>query len=252
MEPEARSGDLALVDALRVIARRRVFFGHRSVGEDLLLGLGELASESGVELRILDASSTPPASGGVLLHARVGTNRDPRSKFAAFGDALLALRGAALDSALLKLCYVDVEAATDRSALLDAYGAALRGWRAAHPGLRFVHVTVPLTCGARGWRLMLKRRLGRSDWTDADNTARALFNDELLSTFAADPTVDLAAAESVDGRGRAAEFRVRDGGIALRARSLVPAFSDDGGHLNAKGRQVVAARFARALAAALA
>lgn len=244
-------GDSALAESLRTIATHRVFFGHQSVGEDLCAGLGELAAEARVDLRILDARAPQRVDGGVFLHARVGKNRDPRSKFAAFGAELHALRDTALDLALVKLCYVDVDAATPRAPLLDAWRAAVVDWRAIRPGLRLAHVTVPLTCGARGWRAALKRRLGRADWTDADNAARARFNEDLRRCFPGEPLIDLADAESVDVRGRPVEFLARDAAGAFRARALVPSFTEDGGHLAGDGRRVVAARFASALAAAL-
>lgn len=251
MTPPTPPGDSAVGESLRTIATHRVFFGHQSVGEDLCAGLRELAVAAEVDLRILDAREAQRVDGGVLLHARVGKNREPRSKFTAFGAELHALRDTALDLALVKLCYVDVDAATPRTPLLDAYRAAVADWRAVRPGLRLAHVTVPLTCGARGWRAALKRRLGRADWTDADNAARARFNDELRACFPGDPLIDLAHAESVDARGRPVEFLARDAAGAFRARALVPSFTEDGGHLAGHGRRLVAARFAAALAAAL-
>src|SRR5687768_9629279 len=62
---------------LDVLARARIYFGHQSVGNNVLDGLAALATKEGVELRILEAPADDGRPG--IIHARIGQNRAPES-----------------------------------------------------------------------------------------------------------------------------------------------------------------------------
>jgi hypothetical protein len=239
-EPAVKSG-------LQALSERRLFFGHQSVGLNLLEGLRELAALEGTALKVVDARPTG-VQPGTLAHLALPENGDParklRSFAAAFGGDGQA-RGA--DLALMKFCYVDVLADTDVASLFAAYQRTVAEVRAASPGTTLVHVTVPLQAvegGVRGW---LKRRLGRTLWNVDHNARREEFNDLLRGAYQGRaPFFDLAHAEATrpDGRIETAPWQGRE------VRALVPAYTDDGGHLNRQGRLAAARALVAALAAA--
>lgn len=239
----ARADD-ALKGVLEEVARRRIYFGHQSVGLNLLEGLRELAAQEGVPLRIADAQAAG-VQAGTLAHAPVAENGDPLRKLRSFEQAFSTGQAAGADIALVKFCYVDVRATTDVAALFDAYRRSLAKLQAAHPETTFLHVTLPLQRVEQGVRGFAKRVLGRTLWGTDHNARREEFNDLLRNAYAGkEPLFDLARAEATrpDGTTETSAWNGRP------VRALVPEYTDDGGHLNRTGRM----RAARELAAAIA
>ena len=226
---------LAADSALSRLATRKVFFAHQSVGENVLAGLSALAREAGVALRIEESIAPDALARPGLVHARVGKNENPRSKLEHF-EVLLDGPGAQAEVALLKLCYVDFNAATDAGALFDAYVARVDAVKKKHPALTLVHVTAPLTTVQGGLKGFLKHAVGAGAAGEKENMARARYNALLRARYAAtEPIFDLAAIEA--GQGADACSFTRDGETwpCLRAE-----LTDDGGHLNARGQREAA------------
>jgi hypothetical protein len=229
-------------------AGRRVFFGHQSVGANVVEGLEELRALAGdTALRVIHdpaAADLPPA---FFAETKLGKNGEPLGKLAAFRRMVDTTLAGRLDVALVKICYVDLarDAGVDPDSLFAAYRKTLSDLEAAHPGLLVIPVTSPLTTssfGARG-RLdllkgALKRWLGRPD----DNARRAVFNAHMREAFRDRPIFDIAAIESTRPDGT----RVRYGKDSIEA--LAPEYSLDGGHLNGFGRKVAARALLRVLA----
>lgn len=213
------------------LAGRRIFFGHKSVGDNLVAGLEDLVRQQPqLRLRVVRTSDPADFAAPVFGHAHLGTNGDPRSKLAAFADLMSGPLGACVDVAFFKFCYVDVTADTDVPALFADYRATLDRLRLARPRVTFVHVTVPLTVRPTGPKAAVWRLLGRPD----NNVARCRFNELLRKEYAGRaPLFDLARCEATapDGFVRGHEV------AGLRVEGLWAAYSDDGGHLNAAGRR---------------
>lgn len=225
---------------LEVVAGRTIFFGHQSVGTNLLEGLRELAAQEGLPLRIQEGRG---AELRAVTHATLAENGDPDRKLRSFEEAVGA--GAVPDVALMKFCYVDVGERTDAGALFARYQAMIHGLRARLPRTTFVHVTVPLTAVQGGVKGLAKRALGRPPAGLLDDARREEFNALLRQAYQGrEPVFDLARVESTapDGTRRFVHWGGRDVPV------LATEYTDDGGHLNAQGRL----RAARALAAALA
>jgi lysophospholipase L1-like esterase len=241
----ARADDVALArEALARLGRKSLLFGHQSVGSNVLDGLALLAGPDGGGLRVVDVSrGATTVAAGTLAHAYVGQNGDPASKLDAFARAVDALGEPGVDVALVKLCYVDVTAETDGAALAARYLATLAELRRRHPRTTFVPVTVPLTTAQGGPKAWLKRLLGRSPYGLAENVRREEVNAALRAAAQGGPLFDLARVESTapDGRSETVTWNGRT------APALVPAYTDDGGHLNRDGKL----RAARALLAVL-
>lgn len=207
----------------------RIFFAHQSVGRNVLDGLAEL----GAPLTVVEGQA--PLRAPALEHAAVGKNGDPASKLAHF-EQLLDAVGPGIDVALVKLCYADFTAETDVVALFAQYRLLQARLKAKFPRVTFVHVTVPLTTvqgGLKGW---LKSAVGPGAWGEQENAKREAFNELLRAEYAAEPLFDLAKVESTRADGGAQVFERR----GARVRALVPEYTDDGGHLNARGRRLAA------------
>lgn len=231
---------------LQAVAARRIFFGHQSVGLNLLEGLRELAVREGAALRVVDAGPGGVAPG-TLAHAAMPENGDPMRKLRSFADAFRSGTAAGAEVALVKFCYLDITADTDVAALFAAYQRAMAEVQALSPGTTFVHVTAPLQTVEGGLRGSLKRLLGRPPWGTQHNARREEYNELLRAAYAGKaPLFDLARVESTlpDGGTETSPWNGR------QVRALVPGFTDDGGHLNQAGRLRAAQELARVIATA--
>lgn len=229
--------------ALRALATRRVFFGHQSVGGNLLDGVRDWLRQSGSAWPIVEPAEAP-RDGGALIHAAVGHNGKPSTKCADFRQWLDGGTLGRVDVAVLKYCYVDVQDASDASALVREYCDTLEGLARRHPATVVVPVTVPLTHAEGGLGVVARELLGRPNPSKLKNLVRQAFNDALRQGWSSSPIFDLATAESTrpDGTPDAFTYKGR------RGQNLVAAYTDDGRHLNAVGRRAVAAAFVQTLA----
>jgi hypothetical protein len=231
---DGAAADPALRADLERVARQRVFFGHQSVGANVLGGLRKLAASEKVALQVSD-----------ML---IPENGDPLRKLRSFEQALEERTGS-VDVALLKFCYVDVSADTDAKALFGQYRTAIERLQATHPQTTFVHVTLPLTTVQGGVKALAKRVLGRHPYGTLENIRREEYNALLRKTYAGlEPVFDLARVESTAPGGAAAQVAWQ-GSVAP---ALAPDYTDDGGHLNAAGSVRAARELLAVLAAAAA
>ncbi|MBM4779468.1 MAG: hypothetical protein GQE15_17310 [Archangiaceae bacterium] len=222
---------------LETLSTKRVLFAHQSVGMNLLAGLEALAKEEGVTVPVRELAGAPLTPG--VTHFFVGENEHPLGKLEHFAATLEKTPG--VEVALLKLCYVDFAPDTDVTALFTAYQAKHDALKAKFPSVEFVHVTAPLTVVQTGLKAFAKRLTGSAPWGARENVKRHEFNELLRKTYGAARLFDLAAVEST---GTDACTFERDGKTwpCLRA-----SWTDDGGHLNAKGQREVARAFVEAL-----
>ena len=213
---------------VEAFADGRVFFGHMSVGNNILSGLEQVHAAHGVDpptaIEIEPGESPTLPADGVLVHALIGENRDPVGKLANFDRTLRAGLAGQVEVAALKLCYIDILWDTDVTKFFDTYRDTLARLENDFPDVRFVHMTVPLTTGSHGIKDHLKVLAGRDD-----NAARERYNDLIRETYGPDRVFDIAAVESTEPDGTS------DG------RELFEGYTSDGAHLNAAGSARVAA-----------
>ncbi|MBM4060793.1 MAG: SGNH/GDSL hydrolase family protein [Planctomycetes bacterium] len=227
----------------QALAGKRIWFAHRSVGQDVLAGLADVQRElPAIQLRVVAGGPEALQGRPGLAEAMIGSNGDPAGKIRDFGAALRAAGPGCVDVALLKLCYVDVLAGTDLEALFSNYREAVATLRAELPGATIVHCTVPLTALGASWKARLKRFLGRSR-EEADNRAREAWNQRLRDEYRTGPLFDLARAEATLPDGTQTTFAL-DG---ARCRCLAQAYTTDGGHLGPAGRRAAARELLRVL-----
>ena len=220
------------------LATKRIFFGHQSVGGNIMDGVGDLVREQPtLGLKVVGLDESASTSGGFFAHALVGTNEHPTTKtdeFARLLDEGLASR---VDIAFHKYCFVDVTERVDAQGVFAHYRDTMGRLRAAYPGVTFVHVTAPLMAVQSGPKALVKKMLGRAPARYQDNFRREQFNELIRREYLGrEPVFDLAAVESSapDGRQETISFQGTNG------RALFAPHTSDGGHLNEIGRRRVA------------
>ena len=220
------------------LSRKKIYFGHQSVGFNIIDGIKDLMKENPqIKLNIVETSNPADFNHPLFAHARVGKNKDPKSKIDAFADFMQKGIGNKADIAFFKFCYVDVMAGTDVHKVFTHYMKTMARLKKACPKTTFIHVTVPLRIVQKGPKVWIKKIISRSIGGYADNVKRNKYNDLLRQEYQGkEPIFDLAKIESTFPDGSRSFFK-KDG---KTCHSLIPAYTDDGGHLNDKGRRIVA------------
>jgi hypothetical protein len=233
---DAAPADQRIQESLERVAKRRVLFGHQSVGANLLHRLARLAASHPNTIRVAELRGPRDLSAGTIAHAFVETNGDPRRKLSSFERLLASLDAAPPDIAIVKFCWADISPTTDVASLFSAYQAKLRELAARYPRTQFVHVTVPLTTVQGGAKAFLKGLLGTPPAGLLDDARREEFNALVRNAYGRAPLFDLARLESVapDGTETTAEWN------GIKSRVLAPASTTDGGHLTRSAEDRIA------------
>lgn len=235
--------DANLRENLERIAQQRIFFGHQSVGVNLLEGIKQLSTMAGVPVRIVEVKTASDVKQAMIGQTFIAENEYPLKKLKSFEDDM-GSKPTGLDIAFMKFCYVDFTAETDAKALFTRYRTTIEGLKARNPGTTFVHVTAPLTSEQGGTKEFVKRMLGRGG--SAVNVRREEYNSLLRKTYQGrEPIFDLARVESTAPDGAA--VTVEWNGIVAPAMDSV--YTDDGGHLNSIGKLRAARELISVLAA---
>lgn len=229
----------------KALATTRIFWGHQSVGENILEGIQDILRDTpGASLRLLKTRDPASLSEPAFTHTDIGRNEDPKSKCDDFAVLMDEGFGYKTDIAFFKFCFVDVVADTNVEEIFSYYRSTLERLKKQYPKTVFVHVTVPLTTVPRGPKVWIKQLLGTLEGWHADNAARNRYNELLLGHYTGkEPVFDLAAIESTFPDGRRCTFRYKGSLYS----TLVPAYTHDGGHLNPVGRKLVAERLLKFL-----
>jgi hypothetical protein len=231
-------------DRWDALSQKKVFFGHKSVGANIIEGLKEvMAQRPNIKLDIRETTDPADFIKPVFAHSAIGKNKEPLTKLDRFREIMEGGVGRAGNIAFFKFCFVDIDHETNIGPLFDRYVELIDELRKRFPDLKIVPFTVPLLSKPVGIKTRLEKILGRLPWYEEDNVKRNMFNDKLRAHFK-DTLFDLAAIESRIDDTKKATFRADGKTYDL----LYRAYTDDGGHLNSIGRQVVAIELLRMLA----
>jgi len=218
------------------LAQKKIFFGHRSVGQNIITGVEEvLGKYPAIRLNIRETADPESFRQPIFAHAGLGQNKQPQTKIIGFKDLMEGGIGQNVDIAFFKFCFVDIDHTTDLQAVLNSYVAALEPLRAQFPNTKIITFTVPLVSQPVVWLTRLKKLLGRLPWYETDHVQRDVFNEMLRARYK-DSLFDLAAIESRISATKATSVLKGGKRYAILRRD----FTDDGGHLNSLGRQIVA------------
>jgi hypothetical protein len=223
-----------LKSELERVSEYRIFFGHQSVGDNIVAGLEDIKTlAGGIGPKVVALEPGTPLPETFFAHGYVGGNRSPQTKFDDFEKAVDNQLAGHVDVAFMKLCYVDIHKDTDINALFESYAKTVKALKSKYPNLNLVHVTTPLMI-KEGWSKMkyyVKAILG----VENDNEKRNAFNVMIRERFQGEPIFDLEAIQSTRPDGRKETFG-KDGKVL----GLAHAYTYDGGHLNEMGRRLVA------------
>lgn len=217
-----------------------VFFGHQSVGFNILDGVKAILSENrDIDLTINEMKNKRLDDNRGICHAQNGKNKEPHTKIEAFARTV---RSGLLDSVSLagfKFCYIDIKSETDVEELFAAYRDTMASLAADYPEIRFYHVTCPLSEVQLGVKASIMKIIGKNVGIE-DNAARNAYN-ELLRNHYGDnePVFDLAAFESTrpDGTRVSKEHKKEE------VYYLYKDYTTDGGHLSDLGAKKVGEQF---------
>ncbi len=149
------------------------------------------------------------------------------------------------DIAFLKFCFVDIESGTDIENVFKKYRESIGELKSRYPDMTIVHFTVPLlrkeqTGIVKSVKNFIKGFMGKEEdnfFSNSHNVVRNEYNKLLVSHYGGkEPIFDIARFESTDPEGKKETFSY-DGNEYY---ALVPEYTDDGGHLNEKGRKYIA------------
>ena len=227
------------------LEERKIFFGHQSVGDNILQGIRDLiADDPRLKLKIVNSSDPESVPGPALVESHIGENGNPQSKDEVLATILSKGMGKQGGIAMYKYCFVDIDASTDVRQMFYHYRSGIDALKLKYPSLKIVHITVPLMTVEPAMKAWIKSLLGRPTARDAD-AKRNAFNDLLRQTYTGiDPIFDLAEVESTHADGSRSFFLLGNEKIY----TLAPEFTTDGGHLNERGRRVAAERLLLVLA----
>ncbi len=217
---------------LTAVAHTRVFFGHQSVGMNVLGAVPGVYADNGVSAPLIEQGRTEPGpNGGFIAHQFIGENGKPLLKLEDFDRTMRGGMGRQVDVALMKFCYVDMTTSTDVDALFARYRDTMGALERDFPNATFIHVTMPLTT---------------EPGAQAENVARERLNALIRGEYAGRHLFDLAAIESTKPDGTRVSGRYDNQGYF----ALYDGYASDMGHLNAVGSKIAAAAFLEAIAQA--
>ncbi|MHC4206169.1 MAG: hypothetical protein ACYSTT_16080 [Planctomycetota bacterium] len=223
------------------LAEKKIFFGHQSVGYNIIDGIMDIINERDyIKLNVIEARDSSAFNQPVLAHSQVGMNTKPFSKIERFVEIMDSGAGSRVDIAFFKFCYVDIMRDSNPQEIFDGYIAALERLQERYPNTKFLHVTVPIRSTPRGAKKYLKQTIklliGRQGFFE-DNMKRRSYNDLLNNAYSKTGLFfDLAHIESVNTGGFGCYALIG----AEKVSVMAPEYTEDGGHLNSLGRKKVA------------
>ncbi|MFH2066615.1 MAG: hypothetical protein ABIK15_15560 [Pseudomonadota bacterium] len=221
------------------LAKKRIYFGHQSVGKNIMDGVQDILNENPkIKLKIIELTKTTDLSEGTFMHSKIGKNKFPRSKTDAFADTMRNGFGNNVDIAFFKFCFVDgIEGNEDVQAIFKYYRETMSNLSRDYKKTQFVHVTMPLMVAQTGVKAWIKKILGRPLGGTINNQRLNAYNELLNIEYARKaPVFDLAKVESTFSNGKRSTFTIDNKSYF----SLIPDYTYDGSHLNEIGRKKVA------------
>ena len=219
------------IDMLHALSKKKIFFGHQSVGENIINGISIILNNyPDINFNILkiDSDKQLPREKSFFAHSRIGVNQNPKSKIDAFFHLMSKGMAQHVDIAFFKFCYVDIHQGTPIKNLFTHYEKSMKKLSEQHPDTTFIHVTVPLESQQTGIKKIIKKILSKPLRGD-NNKYREQFNKIMRTHYTGkEPLFDLARLESSAP------------GQEETKPALLPIYTEDGGHLNNLGSKVIA------------
>jgi hypothetical protein len=223
------------------LADKKIFFGHQSVGYNIIDGIKDIINERDyIKLDVIEAREPAAFDHPVFAHSQVGMNTEPFSKIKSFEEIMDSGVGSKVDIAFFKFCYVDIMRGSDPRKIFDGYKAALEELKNRYPNTKFLHVTVPIRSVPKDIKKSLKQSvkllIGKPGFFE-NNMMRQNYSELLKNAYSkTEPFFDLALIESVNTNG----FKCHVSKGSEKVCVMAPEYTEDGGHLNSIGSKKVA------------
>jgi hypothetical protein len=219
------------------LSEHHVYFGHQSVGNNILSGVSLWEEETGSSLNLVETRDFASIEENSFIHYRIGINGDPKGKIDDFVSLTAELPDTVSTVSFFKFCYADIIESTDVDDLFKYYKENIINLKTEYPNCQIILFTVPVTRVEHGLKATAKKLLGRSTHSKLDNVKRHEFNNmvrsELSGLF---PVFDLEAVETTFPDGSKSTYKY-DGN---EYPCLPESYSKDIGHLNDYGSKLVA------------
>lgn len=217
-----------------------IFFGHQSVGYNIVEGLQSILSMSNVSFPVSEYSGNiNTIKNHGFFHSSLGENFAPFSKINAFKERIGSGITGNLNLAFFKFCYVDIKQQTDVLELFHYYKVTLKKLEQDNPATKFLHFTVPLRANQKGIKYIIKRALNFPVIGHLENIKRYEFNEMMREEFSISNTLfDIAHYESTSPSGKHRYYYYK----SQKFEALQQEYTQDGGHLNSTGSAYIATR----------
>lgn len=223
------------IENINEFSRKNIFFGHQSVGMNILDGFKIINSNIGGNVKIYKADEFDGSKESGIYHSFIGDNNKPLQKISDFSDNLRKIFKGKANIAMMKFCYLDIDKNSDLDEVFKAYVTELASLKKEFPEVTFVHITVPLTVSEFSFRNLVKGILGIPD----NNINRNIFNSMLVEHYKdKEPVFDLARYESTLLDGNRSKFKAGNNEYF----SLAKIYAADNGHLNDFGKELIATK----------
>jgi len=219
-----------------VSAKKVVYFGHQSIGQNILNGIRN--NFPAVVVEGIDAAKIQSNSKITIINSFIGRNGFPFEKMDDFANILRRPDIAnTINIAAMKLCYVDFNKDTNIDAVFLRYKEMINTIENSNKNLVLVHFTVPLSVAPSGIKPFIKKLLGRPF---TNNVYRNQYNELIRKEYGKTGRLfDLAMYEATSPDGTASSFKYE----GKPMQSLYEGYASDEAHLNEKGQQVLSVRF---------
>lgn len=226
--------------ALKNLSNQKIYFGHQSVGYNILSGMEQWEEEAGIQLNISETRDLSNTGDASFVHFRVGENRDPYSKIDDFAKLVQQIPKDEPSVAFFKFCYIDFQPEADVDAIFKAYKEKMLALRDSSGNCRIVLCTVPVTAIQKGYKALAKKILGKPLRHTRENIKREAFSERIRNELGEDfPVFDLAKVESTLPDGSTQTFKYK----GKQHPSMPHSYTRDMGHLNPQGARIVAYSF---------
>jgi len=214
------------------LSQQKIYFGHQSVGYNMIDGMEMVLKENpNIKLNIKKGKEHDLFKNPVFAHDNNGLNRDPKSKIDTFYNTVEEI-SSSINIAGFKFCYVDIEKGTDVNDLFSYYKKRMKEITLNHPDLTLIHYTIPLKSLQSGPKAFIKKLLSK-DIGIEDNMVRNKFNDLLRKEYQNQNIFDIAKIESTFTDGKRSFMEIEGN----KVYTMVPAYTNDGGHLSVTGKK---------------
>ena len=153
--------------ALNKLSEKRIFFGHRSVGNNILQGIDDILTQyPGINLKILKYEEVKSSKDNGIIHAWIDQNGSPQSIAEDYTRMVEKLPGKEMDFALIR--FTPWYGKKDMDEILKDYTIAIEQLKQRHSKTVFIHGTFPLNHSKTSFKTWIKKLTGKKEIWEYD------------------------------------------------------------------------------------